>query len=211
MDFVKTRVMFPWEDLGKVLRLSKTKESIYARECDFVKVEPRKAKEFIEANHIQGWARCSVMLGLCHNGELVSIMTFGKPRYSKKADWELIRYCSIKKVVGGAERLLAHFIDEYKPKAIVSYCDKSKFDGRTYESLGFRLIRNNQPSKHWYKYETGEHYTDSLIRSHGFSRIIHHCEASEDNLDTNDNRQLMLDEGFVEVYDLGQATYLLEL
>ena len=211
MSLIKDIVIFPWDDIKKVIRTYKQRETIYARKCKIRHVPKENAKEFLNEHHLQNYARCSIFIGLYFNDELVSIMTFGKPRYNKNYDYELIRYCSIKNVIGGAQKLLTNFIREYKPKTIVSYCDKSKFTGDTYLKLGFKLIKDGRPSKHWYNMQTKEHYTDALIRQQGFSRVIHHKDASEENLHTNNNRQLMLEEGFVEVYDCGQSTYILEI
>ena len=208
MDSIRERTLFPWDDLKKVIMLSKKKETVYARECEVREVTESDARSFLDTYHLQGYARCSVRLGLYHDGELACLMTFGKPRYSKKADWELIRLCQCKNVIGGVERLLKHFVEGYSPKAIISYCDLSKFDGRTYERLGFTLLRKSAPTRHWYNPTTGEHYTDALIRKHGFSRIVNGIEPSDDDVPTHDNATLMRDAGFVEIYDKGQATYM---
>ena len=66
-------------------------------------------------------------------------MTFGKPRYNKNYEWELVRFCSHFQVVGGAEKLFTYFRNRYKPKSIISYCDKSKFIGKVYTNLGFYI------------------------------------------------------------------------
>lgn len=200
--------VWDWDDKSKVINLLLTRETIYARNCKVDKVSRQDAKDFINKYHCQGYARCSILLGLYYKGTLVSIMTFGKPRYSHIADYELIRYCSSRNIIGGAEKLFKHFLDEYKPNTIVSYCDESKFDGKTYTNLGFKLTNTRIPSKHWYNIKTKEHYTDTLLQQQGFSRLINRHDASLDNLSTNNNRQLMIDKGFVEVYDCGQSTYI---
>ena len=72
--------------------------------------------------------------GLYYNNELVSMMTFGNPRYTKKVQYELIRYCSSRTIVGGANKLFNYFIQNYQPQSIVSYCDTSKFEGAVYKN-----------------------------------------------------------------------------
>ena len=47
----------------------------------------------------------------------------------------------VRNVVGGAEKLFTHFIRTYNPTTVVSYCDKSKFTGKTYLNLGFKFLR----------------------------------------------------------------------
>ena len=202
--------IFDWDDPDKIISniLNKPTEAIYARNCEVREVPKQEAIDFIFKHHIQNYAKDSIRLGLYLDNELVSIMTFGTPRYNKKYNYEIIRYCSAKNIIGGPEKLFKHFINLHNPVSVISYCDLSKFTGKVYEKLGFTLLRKPLPSKHWYNMRTKEHYTDALLRQQGFSRLIHHKEAKEDNLVGASNKDLMIEAGFVEVYDCGQATYV---
>lgn len=203
--------VFDWDNQNALINLLKSnREQIYARQCEVKIVPKQEAIDFICLNHIQGYAGDKIRLGLYFESELVSIMTFDKPRYNKNYEYELVRYCSSKNIIGGAEKLLRHFLDQYNAKSIISYCDLSKFSGQTYEKLGFKLLRKSGPSKHWYNIRTKEHYTDNLLRQRGFSQLIHKKSAEEDNLVGADNSTLMIQAGFVEVYDCGQATFVLD-
>lgn len=53
-----------------------------------------KVKIIHNENHIQGYCQAKIRLGLFINNELMSIMTLGKPRFSKKYKFELIRFCN---------------------------------------------------------------------------------------------------------------------
>lgn len=125
--------------------------TIYARDCDVRTVSANDACAFLDENHLQGRCGSSVRLGLYYNGELISLMTFGKPRYSTKYEWELIRFCSKKRlhVTGAASRLLVHFERDYKPSSLVSYADRRWSSGNVYHQLGFTLEHETQPN-HWY-------------------------------------------------------------
>jgi hypothetical protein len=200
--------IFDWDDQDKIINLLSTeRKSIYARKCEIKEVSKLDTINFISKYHLQGYAKSTINIGLYYGGELVSIMTFGKPRYNKKYDYELIRYCSCANITGGSQKLLKYFIKLTNCKSIVSYCDLSKFSGKTYAELGFSLVRRSAPSKHWYNPRTKKHFTDNLIRQQGFSRIINKKSAEEDNLNTADNQTLMISHGFVEVFDCGQLTY----
>lgn len=205
--------IFDWDDCDKIINtiLNKTKTILYARNCEVREVQKQEAIDFIFKHHLQNYAKDSIRLGLYYNNELVSIMTFGRPRYNKNYEYEIIRYCASSNIIGGAEKLFKHFKDLYKPSSVISYCDLSKFTGAVYENLGFTLLRNPTPSKHWYNSKTKEHYTDALLRQQGFSRLINHKNAEEDNLVGVSNKELMIEAGFVEVYDCGQATYVINL
>ena len=90
------------------------------------------------------------------------------------------------------------------PTSIISYCDEAKFNGNTYTKLGFKCIRAGRPSKHWYHPKTKQHITDNLLRQRGFDQLF-----KTDFGKGTSNEILMLDAGFVEVYDCGQATYVI--
>lgn len=196
---------FDWDDIQKIVNLIQTKNQIGARECQIQEVTKDEAKVFINQHHLQKYAKDDIRLGLYYNNNLVSIMTFGKPRYNKKYEYELIRYCSILNVTGGSEKLFKHFLKLYNPVSVISYCDESKFSGNTYIKLGFKLIRAGRPSKHWYNPRTKQHITDNLLRQRGFDQLF----KTSYGKDTS-NEALMLEAGFVEVYDCGQATYVWE-
>lgn len=202
--------VWDWDDENKIINLILNRKKIYARKC-VIKIPTRhETEKFLNNYHLQGNARHSIRIGLYYEDELVSVMTFGKSRYNKHYEYELIRYCSSYNIIGGAEKLFKYFINNYNPKSIISYCDNSKFNGNTYIKLGFKLRSKGTPTCHWFNLKTKQHITDMLLRKNGFSRLIHHCEAKEDNLDTNNNTELMIREGFLPVYDCGQSSYVWE-
>lgn len=199
--------VWSWDDLNKIVSLLKDRVTIYARKCIIKELSLKEAKAFIDSNHIQGYVRSSIKLGLYYNDELVSVMTFGKPRFNKNYQYELLRYCATANIIGGAEKLFKYFVDNYTPNSIISYCDNAKFSGKIYSKLNFTLISKGTPTRHWCNLKN-EHYLDSTIRQKGFSRIINHCEPEEDNLDTDDNYVLMRRANFLEVFDCGQSVYI---
>lgn len=194
-----------WEDKNKLINLLKPRNRIYARNCEIYEVSKDVAKDYIEQYHLQGSAKDDVRVGLYYKKILVSIMTFGKPRYNKNYEWELVRFCSHFQVVGGAEKLFTYFRNRYKPKSIISYCDKSKFIGKVYTNLGF-TFKNISYNKHWHNIKTGKHITDNLLRQRGFDQLLgkeYGCYGKG-----TDNEQLMLQHGFLPVVDCGQASYI---
>ena len=143
-DIVKSR-------LRNIFGISENK--IYARKCVIREVDYRTSKSFLNKNHIQGNCVSSIRYGLYYNNELVSIMTFGKQRKnmgrnSEENCYELLRFCNVLDtiVVGGASKLLKHFIKVHKPFLITSYCDKRWSNGELYETLGFKYVKDTRPS-----------------------------------------------------------------
>nr|DAM78134.1 MAG TPA: endonuclease-like protein [Caudoviricetes sp.] len=196
--------VFDWDDVDKVVQLLKFRVTAYARKCDVKVVSEIDTNNYLDMYHLQGTCRGQkIRLGLYHGNQLVSLMTFGKSRFNKNCEYELLRYCSHYNVVGGAEKLFNHFIKEYKPNSIVSYCDTSKFSGKVYDTLGFKCVKTNSPRKHWYSTKEKRHITDGLLLNQGYDRLF-----KENHGKGTSNEELILNRGYLPVYDCGQATYI---
>jgi possible homing endonuclease len=196
--------VFDWDDTDKVINLLKHRDTVYARNCDVRVVNDIDTNKYLDMYHLQGTCRWQkIRLGLYHNNQLVSLMTFGKSRFNKNCEYELLRYCSHYNVVGGAEKLFKYFVDNYKPNSIVSYCDTSKFSGKVYDMLGFKIDTINSPSCHWYSVKENRHITDNLLRMQGYDRLF-----KESHGKGTSNEELILNRGYLPVYDCGQATYV---
>lgn len=198
--------IWDWDDEDKLLEILKEKKTLYARNLIIGKVSKKDTTSFLEKYHLQNSCNGQeICLGLYKNSELIEIMTFGKPRYNKHYEWELLRLCtkSEYKVVGGAEKLFKYFIKQYNPKSIISYCDNSKFSGNVYLKLGMKLKTFGQPSKHWFNIFTFRHITDNLLRQRGYSQL--HKDTIHQKGESNE--LLMLENGYLEMYDCGQSTY----
>lgn len=129
-------------------------KKIYARNCEIKQISNAEAKPFNEATHIQGHRNAQVTYGLFYNNDLVQLMSFSKTRYNRNLgenDWEIIRGCpgSNNIVVGGVSKLFKHFIQDYAPSHVFSYCDFNKFDGKSYLALGMECVGYTGPNKWW--------------------------------------------------------------
>jgi len=139
-------------------------QKLYARKCSIKIITNQETKEFCEHNHLQGHTNASVCLGLYYNTTLVSIMSFGRPRFHKSApkdQWELLRFCSIlnTKVIGGASKLFSYFINNFKPKHIYSYSDRRISKGDLYTKLNFKLEKITEPN---YSYIVGKQRSNRM-------------------------------------------------
>lgn len=149
-----------WVNKGDIIKsrisqLIGNSNKIWARKCKIDEINDNKLiRDFLESNHIGGFIGSGVKLGLFHNGELVSLMTFGNLRKSlgqksEEGHWELIRFCNKKNtsVIGGASKLFKYFIKKYQPSYITSYADKMWSDNNNmYEKIGMTFIRETKPS-----------------------------------------------------------------
>ena len=200
--------IFDWDDQDKIIQSLHPKTQIYARSCTLQEVSMEDANAFLNKYHFQDSCKGQqVRLGLYYKNNLVEIMTFGKPRYNKQYQWELLRLCTKSDVyvVGGAEKLYKHFLKRFHPQSIISYCDRSKFTGEVYTRLGMTLIRTGAPSKHWYNYQLGIHITDNLLRQRGFDQLYGDKFGYYGKGTSNED--LMKDHKFVEIYDCGQQSF----
>lgn len=137
------------------IALGRVNNKIYARQCDIRKISNQEAKSLNEQVHLQGHRNAQVTYGLFYKNELVQLMSFSKTKYNRNLkddnSWEIIRGCpgSNNIVVGGVSKLFTHFIRDYSPTKVFSYCDFNKFDGKSYEALGMKFIGYTGPDMKW--------------------------------------------------------------
>jgi hypothetical protein len=178
-------------------------DKIYARKCKVV--ELKDCKEFLEINHLQGNCPSSIKLGLTYNSELVSVMTFGKPRFNKSYEYELIRFCNKlnTSVVGGASKLLKYFETKYKPRSIVSYANLQWSDGGLYNHLGFTQKEISTPNYWWIK--SAETLTRYQCQKHKLKDLL--GDKFNPKLSEKDN---MENNGYSRLFDCGNTVFTKE-
>lgn len=129
------------------------KIKIYARNCRVEIIDKKIAHEFCNKYHLQSHSNIdTIFYGLYCNDDLLSVMTFGVRRYSKKYDeYELYRYVTKSGycVIGGASKILKRFEKDYTPKEVVSYSDNDYFSGNLYSNLGFKYDGQCSVSYYW--------------------------------------------------------------
>jgi len=194
------------EKLIKILKrkLDNNTKVEYARKCTVKEIESADANRFADKYHMQGKAQSGISIGIFDgDNNLAGIMTFGKPRFNQNFQFELIRlaYRDDINIVGGSEKMLGYFKEKYKPTSIISYCDKSKFSGRVYERLGFKLDGITEPNYKWVNMSNGraisrymatkEKLIDQGLGEHGDTEV-----------------SIMQNLGFLRVYDCGNARYV---
>lgn len=201
--------VWDWDSYQKIVDSLCSKQILYARQLEVKLVKKEACKEFLNKYHLQGTClHQDIRIGLFLQDKLIQIMTFGKPRYNKNYEYELLRLCTHPEyaVVGGAEKLFKYFVKNYSPESIISYCDNSKFSGKVYSRLGMILLSYGEPTRHWYNTKTRKHVTDNLLRQRGFDQLFgaeYGCYGKGTS-----NHELMLKHNFVEVFDCGQSTYI---
>lgn len=188
-----------WESvLTNALRM--TPDRIYARLCQVRGISSEDASRFLKDNHLQGSCGSKIKLGLFYQDELVSVMTFGKPRYNKQHDWELLRFCNLAftNVVGAAGKLFSYFLKNYEGD-VVSYANRRWSEGGVYEKLGFSLVSKTEPS--YYYSKDGELSHRSSFMKHKLSSVLDDFNQEMSEVEN------MYKNGYSRIWDCGQYTY----
>lgn len=196
--------IWQWDDVDRILTMLKNKRIIYARQCEVRVITQQTANEFLNIYHLQGVVSGQkVCLGLYYADQLIEVTTFGKPRYNKNYQWELLRLCTHceYKVVGGASKLFSQFVKNNNPQSIISYCDRSKFTGDVYERIGMQLDGVTEPNKIWSKGDMK--ITNNLLLSRGYDQLFNTNFGKGTS-----NEELMLNDGWLPVYDCGQYRFI---
>ena len=169
---------------------------IFARQCTKQVLTPKEAKTFCLDNHIQGFKGGSIYEGLYYGSELVMVVIFGKSRYNKDIDLELIRLCTKKGlcVVGGASKLL-------KPYSFLSYgnrrwCNKNN---NVYHHLA-DLIYLSDPC--YYYNNNGKLYHRSSYMKHKLKDKLEYFNPD----DTEVNNCYA--NGLTRIWDVGCVVYV---
>lgn len=187
--------------------LNKNCYRVYARSTVVKEVTSEEADKFLIENHRQGRSVCSVRLGLYFDNELVSLMTFGKPRQtiaskSYQDSYELIRFCNKLNVsvVGGASKLFKYFLKNYSVERIISYSDRAHTKGNIYPMLGFEKVRTSGAGYVWVDSKTDKSYSRNAAQKNNVRKLF---DVDEETISTSTERQIMESNGFVKVYDSG--------
>jgi len=178
-------------------------KQIHARKCVVKEINSSQYKDFCNKNHMQGYTPASIKIGLFFKEELVSVMSFGKSRFSKKHQYEMIRFCNklYHNVTGAMSKLFSNFVRNYDPETIVTYADARFFNGESYKNLGFEFSHHTLPN-YWYVSSK----TDELE-----SRIKYQKHKLQDLLENFDpkctEKKNMIDNGYRIAYDAGNLVY----
>ena len=177
---------------------------LYARKTKIQEVSYQDAKHFLVENHIQGDCSSSVRLGLYMHSQLCALMTFGKPRYNKKAQWELLRYCSLREhnVIGGASKLLNHFEKTYQPQSLLSYSDRAWNTGNLYKSLGFDFVENSPPNYYYLDKHIMKLFHRSVFQKHKLPKLLENVDM------TRTEWENMQAHGFDRYWNCGNSVWL---
>lgn len=171
---------------------------VFARKCDIITLSNDEFNEFCCLNHIQGAVCTKVRLGLKYDGKVVCVLGFN----SKGDGFECSRFCNLlfTNVVGGASRLFKYFVDNFKPKNVLTFADRRYSNGGLYKMLGFKLLGITNPN--YFYTDLEKVYSRQSFQKHKLHKRL-------DNFDPNLSESLnMFNNGYRRLWDAGHWKFL---
>lgn len=206
LRFTDLEVNTKWNIVKSIIdnALKNHQTKIYARKCKVKVLHPDIYKQFMEANHIGGYAPAKYKIGLYYENTLVYCLGISKSRYDKKHNYELIRAASLvdNVIVGGLSKAISNakriFLLE---GSMVTFADKRYFTGKSYISTNFTYL-NTTPPNYWYWHEkTNKLESRIKYQKHKLKNLL---EVFEQSLSEKEN---MKANGFRIYHDCGHAKY----
>lgn len=137
--------------------------TVYARNCVVRDVPQDVYREFMEANHVQGYASAKeAKCGLYtrDTNELVACMSFRILKNKDQKDtpfvmWDMVRYATNCNVPGGRSKLFHHMQQRFHMDHVQSFIDRDYFNGASYLKEGWELMEDDQVSISFWSYRGG--------------------------------------------------------
>ena len=168
---------------------------IYARKC---KLEVVRGS-FFEGNHLYGNRPGSITYGLVYGDNVVCAMSFAR---HQSYEWEIMRFSNkvFYNVVGGASKILSHFIKMVQPKSILTFADRRFGNGNLYSSLGFTQVAITEPGYRYWK--SGKILSRYKCQKSKLHRLLANFDC---DLTESEN---MFNHGYRRLWDAGHIKFL---
>lgn len=186
------------EDIIKS-KLNLLQKKIGARELKIELVDSKRAKEFMNTNHLHGFCQAKWHIALVKNNLIYSIVSLGKSRTSDH--WEIIRFASLNntKVVGGYSRLISHIKNELHIENLMSFADRRVSNGDLYLKSGWKFDSVSSPCYWYFKNKQIYHRSNfmkyKLKNMNGFDHALTEWEN-------------MIKMGYDRVWDCGNLKFI---
>lgn len=198
---------YEWKDSKKQVKikellhkvLNNSGKVVYARKLRVDTVDNTTEKDFLNEYHLQGYSSSTIKYGLYNGDELVSLMTFARPRFNNSYDFEVVRLCCKDdiNIIGGTEKMFKAFKNDYPNASVISYCDISKFTGNIYAKLGFRISNVSEPNYVWISSSNNDVLPRYKTQKHKLLKLFPQFDTSMTESD------IMRSLGYFKVYDCG--------
>ena len=188
-----------WKSIIKA-KLGLIENKIYSRKCDIRNISPKESREFLDVNHLEGFSGAKIHMGLFYHDVLVSVMSFGKSRFSKN-EYEIIRFASILNhvVVGGYSKLLKSYNLNDK---LISFANR-RFSSNLISNKF--AIETSISGPTWYGFNTKDY--ELKHRLSFTKKNLQNLFEYDDNISSFDN---MLAHGYDRIWDSGNLKHTLK-
>lgn len=192
---------------SKIMHLLGLSKKTAARKCKIKEVSAADAAAFLNITHIQGICPSKLNVGLFYEEQLVAVASFGKSRFNKKYEWELLRYSNALNttVVGGMSKIINYFTKKYNPISMISYADRrwSSALSNIYKSIGFEFQGTTSPNYKYFQLSKDNIvlYSRNKFQKH---KLNEELKIFDKNLTEYQN---MLNNGYQRIWDCGNLIY----
>lgn len=121
-------------------------DRLFARKTTVSNLTTGQAQQFLEANHVQGFANGSYYLGLQDEQEQTrAVLVLKQEAGTSGKTLNIVRYATSGTIVGGFTKLLKYAAKTYQPDDFITFADHCISDGGLYENNGFIADKELSP------------------------------------------------------------------
>ena len=175
-------------------------QRIGARKCEVKESDFRVARDFLNANHIQGFVQGSRYISLVNDGEIVAMSVFQK----HGDELVLARYATSITVMGGQSKILSYVDNNIPYSRMVTFADHEVSDGGLYERTGWMRDKEIPPD---YRYV----YDGVRRHKFGFRKIRFKNDPNLLWVDGLKERELAELNHINRVWDCGKTRFVREV
>lgn len=176
---------------------------VFARNTTVQQISATDAKLFLSEYHLQGFNHAKCHIGIFFENNLIGVASYGKSRFSKNADSELIRFACLPgiTIVGGLSKTISKAHSILKFNRLISYADIRISNGGAYSVIGFKKIAVTKPNYFYFK--SGKKIQRYSAMKHKLNQILEKFDP------TLTEKQNMENNGWLKCNDCGNHKFVL--
>lgn len=146
-------------NIGKIMGTNKI---LFADDCEIKESSEKEAKEFLETNHLEGYKKSSINIGLYLDEEIVSLMSFN----ADKKEYILERFSDkiFFAVKGGLPKILSYLEEKYSYTKITTNLNRRWESPDFLISFGFEFKKYTKPNSFYFTDEDKTFKTKSDLQ-----------------------------------------------
>lgn len=211
-EFIKRKHLV-FNMISEALNLNENKLVVNASDCTVREIQPDTAREFLDANDMDGFAKSNVHVGAYMDDEIVGVVSFRKTYLDLSQEWDMNR-CATSykyKCQGVIDKMFSFFIEKHKPNSIIGFADRrwclNPLDN-FYIELGFKYNGTTRPTYTYFRkdYSVGEYRNRRFHKLDFRKRILMEKDSSLTSDMTEEEMANKL--GFYRIWDCGLFKYV---